>query len=345
MRAKIRSETTDSNDPETFCSSGTSPTLHLIGPGAVGRAFLGLIDGLPFRLIGVSDRSATVHDRLGLDPLGIAASKARGDAIASLEGSETLPLQVAVSVLAADVVVDASSADPRSLDQSLAWCRAALSQGSRLILARKDALAEAAVDWFSVSGRLGCNAVLGGTGGRLLAELAELRQRCNSVSLVGNASSTAILEMIETGGRYEDGLAAARRRGLLETDPDLDLRGHDAAAKLAIVAAAVFGRRLDQNVLRVDLGALDLEQLRQRAVRGRCTRLVARCSRTGEPSLAFEELAGSSPLAVPSDRAAYAYDLGEGHTRLHIGCGLGPLPTARALVADLCGSYSKELKP
>lgn len=344
MHAKIRPELSSGNDPETFCSSGTSPTLHLIGPGAVGRAFLGLIDGLPFRLVGVSDSSATVHDARGLDPLGIAAHKARGETIFALRGSEPLPLAVAVSVVAADVVVDASATDPLTLDQILAAYETALTQGSHLILARKDALARAASIWSALAGRLGCNAALGGTGGRLLCELTELRQHCASVAIVGNASSTAILEVIETGGSIADGLALARSRGLLESNPDLDLRGRDAAIKLAIVTAAVFGRSLSPDSLQVDFLALDPEILRARASEGRCTRLVARCARKGDPCLAFEQVPRSSPLAVPSDRAAYTYDLGDGRMRLHVGCGLGPLPTARALLADLTSIAVQELQ-
>ena len=52
---------------EAFCTSGTSPTLaaewpatlHLVGPGQVGRAFLRLLPATPFRLIGLTDASAT----------------------------------------------------------------------------------------------------------------------------------------------------------------------------------------------------------------------------------------------------------------------------------------------
>src|SRR4030095_11316308 len=49
-----------------------SPTLHLIGAGKVGRAFLRLLADLPLRLIAVSDTSATLFSREGLDARALA---------------------------------------------------------------------------------------------------------------------------------------------------------------------------------------------------------------------------------------------------------------------------------
>ncbi len=336
MNPEINSEHSKANQPETFCSSGTSPTLHLIGPGQVGRALLGLLDGGSFRLIAVSDRQATVHDRHGLDPLVIAAHKQSAQSLTDLPGSESIPLPLAVSVSAADLVVDVSSADPSTLESALEVGRKALAQGSRLILARKDALARAGSEWFVDTREIGCNAALGGTGVRLLSELAELRENCRGISLVANASSTAIIEAIEDGQDFAAGLAKASELGLLEANPELDLCGHDAALKLSIVVAAVFGRRLEPSALaRLDLRSLDPHVLRRRAAEGRCTRLLAHCPREGDASLEFCELPRTSPLAVPRDRAAYAYELADGQLRLHVGSGLGPLPTAKAVLADL----------
>jgi homoserine dehydrogenase len=277
-----------------------------------------------------------VHDSKGLDALAIAAHKAQGKSLVDLPGSESIPLPLAVSVAAADLVVDLSSADSSTLAIALESGRKALAQGSRLIVARKDALALAGADWLSDPREIGCNAALGGTGARLLAELSELREHCRGVSLVANASSTAIIEALEEGESLADGLARARELGLLEADPELDLRGQDAALKLSIVVAAVFGRRLDPAELaKVDLRSLDPHLLRRRAARGRCTRLVAHCPREGQASLELCELPRTSALAVPRDRAAYAYELADGQLRLHVGTGLGPLPTARAVLADL----------
>ncbi len=52
----------DTSVGEPFCTSGTSPTtIHLVGPGQVGQAFLRLLPDTSFRLVGITDTSATLH--------------------------------------------------------------------------------------------------------------------------------------------------------------------------------------------------------------------------------------------------------------------------------------------
>ncbi|MEO6593907.1 MAG: hypothetical protein ABIP94_04050, partial [Planctomycetota bacterium] len=74
----MSSATASKAGPDTvgFRSSGQSPgtrlpgapprSLHLIGPGQVGRAFLRQIAALPVAVVAVSDSTATVFDRRGL---------------------------------------------------------------------------------------------------------------------------------------------------------------------------------------------------------------------------------------------------------------------------------------
>ncbi|MBZ0151617.1 MAG: hypothetical protein K8J09_08805, partial [Planctomycetes bacterium] len=68
---------------DRFFSSGQSPggpTLHLIGPGRVGREFLRQLEEqpLPLRLVAVSDATATAYDRAGLSAAAVLAHKASG---------------------------------------------------------------------------------------------------------------------------------------------------------------------------------------------------------------------------------------------------------------------------
>src|SRR5690606_32170811 len=137
---------------------------------------------------------------------------------------------------------------------------AALRRGARLALASKDGLAAAAARWLGarVAGRVGCNAVLGGVRAPFPAELDALPAASTAVAIVGNATSTTVVEVVEQGGSVADGIDCARRRGLLEADPELDLTAHDAAVKLAIVATALSERPVDAAAIaRCDLRALD----------------------------------------------------------------------------------------
>jgi homoserine dehydrogenase len=311
-------------------------TIHLVGPGEVGRRLLERLPRERFRLVAVSDSTATVFDRAGLDPLAIAAHKQAGGSLGSLPRAEAIATELAVELVGADVVVDATPSGKDSTEGALRRGRAALRIGARLVLCGKNALAAAAGEWLGgeLRGRVGINAVLGGTGLQLLRELGELRARCDELQLVGNVTTTVIVQAIERGAAVEQGIAHARALGLLEPDPTLDLDGSDAAVKLAAVHGAVFGS-VPGAIAQQDVRQLDAKELQARARRGATTRLVARGSRHGgDLRVAFEELPRTSPLAAPPDRVVYGYRLGE-ELRVHTGLGVGYERTAEAALQDL----------
>ncbi|HEX2166216.1 MAG TPA: hypothetical protein VHG09_03160, partial [Longimicrobiales bacterium] len=149
-------------------------------------------------------------------------------------------------------------------------------------------------------------------------------------------STTTIIETIERGGTLTDGLAEAARKGFLEPDPELDLRGADAAVKLAIVAGIITARRIDpRSIAADDLRTLDVLTVRARTRRNATTRLVARMSENGSLSVRYEEVSRDSILAAPCGRVVYEYTLDRDERRMHIGSGLGAAATAGALFADI----------
>lgn len=329
---------------EAYCTSGTSPTVHLVGVGQVGRALLELLRGQPFRLVAVTDSSATLLRRDWLDPAGVAEHKRRGGRLAELPGAESVQSHVAVDVVDADVVVDATPTHSRNVAAVTNFVDATLRRGGRVAMASKAALCANIERWFEPRSRerIGIDAVLGGAGSALSRELEDLRAQTVAVALCGSASTTMILECIESGGSLEAGLNAARVAGCLESDPELDLRGEDAATKLAILVGALTGCAVDpKSIPRPDLRDVNASAIRARVRAGATTRLVGRfdCV-TAKPTLAFEELSRSDVLVAPPDRVVYGYRAGTGATRVHVGHGVGPVGTATALLGDLhtlCG--------
>jgi homoserine dehydrogenase len=323
--------------PLGYGSSGTSPTIHLVGAGPVGRAFLELLPQSGCRLIAVSDSRATVHDRAGLPALELAAWKARGRSLAARAGAEALPLETALPLIAADVVVDATPSGAATAGAALRRWGAALRAGSALALASKDGVAAGARDLLAPphGARVGIDAVLGGAGAALLRERAELA-RCAEIVLVANVTTTVLVQALERGLSFDDGVADAQRRGLLESDPELDLDGSDALTKLVIVAGALFGTELGRAaVTRQHARSLEPSLVRERAARGCTTRLVGRATRDGHLQVAYEEVAPGSPWFAPADRVVYAYRFADDSLRVHVGSGLGPAGTATALFADV----------
>lgn len=333
---------------DAFAASGSSPTVHIVGPGKVGRALLRLLPGTPLKLTGLSDSTATIHSAEGLDPEPLAQFKEAGASLSQRQEAAFVPLHVLLGMDVADFVVDCTASRPDGGEEALRRSLAVLSSRSRLVLAAKHALAEDPLAFASPSriARLGFNAVLGGTGLDFKRDLEDLRARSRSVACVANATTTALIAALERGARLEAALAEARRDGVLESDPEQDLDGTDAGFKLVIVASLLTGRRRTlAEVQRTPFSRLDPNLLEWRYRRGLTTRLVGRLHPDGEMSLGYEELTRGSSLAVPASRVAYAYGLDDGRTRLHIGAGLGPEGTARALATDITALAAREVRP
>jgi homoserine dehydrogenase len=328
---------------DAACSSGTSPTVHLIGPGKVGRALLRELAGLPVRVVAVSDTTATVFAREGLDAPALAEWKEAGRPIAAHPKAAGIPLDVALSVFAADVVVDCTDSNlaPDALALSTARATALVRAGRRLVLAAKSPLLGATDEIViaAQAGRVGLNAVFGGAGRALVRELATLRDResgATALACAPNGTTTALISALERGQTFEQGCSWARALGLLERDPEQDLDGRDAALKLALLASAWLGRRFDpDSIERPDVRKLDPRTLIARRAAGLTTRLIGRATREGELRLAYEAVAPGSALAVPASHVSYSFALPGGATRLFLGNGLGPQKTARAVLIDL----------
>ena len=359
---RAAAETAAGPSRDAFHSSGQSPgqspgpssaavrTLHLLGPGQVGRALLTRLAALPVRVTAISDSTATVFDRGGLPIAALLAHKQAGSALSVWPRAEAIPTELAIRIVGADLVVDATPTRAEDTEAAVRRGRAALQNGAFLALCGKNAIA-ASPEWLhgNERGRVGVHAVFGGAGQALVRELPELRAHCEALALVGNATSTVLIEAIERGVTLAEGIAAAQARGLLEPDPTLDLDGSDAATKLRAVWGIVFGDGRSElpafaRIARQDIRSLDLDLVRARAARGATTRLVARGSRSGaDLRVAFEELPLGSPLAAPADRVVYGYQLPAG-LRVHTGLALGHERTADALLADLAQALATEVR-
>jgi homoserine dehydrogenase len=312
-------------------------TAHLLGIGKVGLALLALPTG-EVRYVAASDRSASVYGAEGLDRAAIAAHKSARRPLAALADAAPLPLDLALSIADADLVVDATPSDlaPDAVAAAVARTRRLLRAGKRIVLAAKTPLLLASEELRAARDRLGIAAVFGGTGSEWLRDLGRFAPGSFTLASAPNATTTELIEAIERGGTLEDGLSAARAAGLVESDPSQDLDGRDAALKLALAARLAFGVDLDPGAIaRPPIEALDPRLLRLRRSRGATTRLVGRIDRGGVASLAFEELPTGHPLAIPSRRVAWQFTGADRRSRLHLGDRVGPLGTARALAADL----------
>ena len=329
---------------DAFLSSGTSPTLHVIGAGAVARAFVRRLSSLPLRVTAWSDSRATLFDPDGLPLEHLLRRLGRGERLADHPNARVVSRELLHRLTRFDAVVDVSATRPHDAEQEFEFVQRSRKEGTAWVFASKHVPQhdpQALFEQGDAIGPVGIHAVLGGTGRALLADLPRLRDECEEITLVANATSSVVLDRLAAGDSYDGAVAEARQRGLLEADPALDLDGIDAAGKLALAAALVFEQDArPRNVNRVPLSGVDPRGLREWAQQGGVTRFVARADRHGQRSVAPEPLDRWNSLATQHGEVAYRYTLRNGDRVLHLGRGLGPEGVADALLEDLAACIS-----
>ena len=92
-----------------------------------------------------------------------------------------------------------------------------------------------------------------------------------------NSTSKVVIETMERGGSFEDGLAEARSMGITEADGAFDVEGWDSAAKTAALANVLMdARTTPQQVSTRGITRLTPERVAEIAREGKTVRLISR---------------------------------------------------------------------
>ena len=150
-----------------------------------------------------------------------------------------------------------------------------------------------------------------------------------------------LTRMEEAGLPYETVFEEANQLGYLESDPELDVGGIDAGHKLAILAAAAFGTRVNFDAIELEgIGRLTIEDIRAAGDMGYRIKLLGVARMTGRgleqrmsPCLVpmtspLGQLRGGTNMVVLEGKAVEQIVLR--------GPGAGEGPTASAVMADVC---------
>ena len=222
-------------------SSAHVVRLGVLGHGVVGSSFVAL----------VSQQSDDILARSGVR-LEVAQV-----CIRDTKKKHTLP-KGAVLVNDPYALVQSSEVDlvvelMGGIDPASELIFAALKANKPVITANKALLARHGAELFEAADASSTDllfeaAVCGGI--PLIRPLREsLRgEPINRVLGIVNGTTNFILtKMSELGADYQVALAEAQQLGFAEADPTADVQGHDAAAKIAIIASIAFGTtvRLD----------------------------------------------------------------------------------------------------
>ena len=309
--------------------------LGLLGHGTVGAAFVDL----------VTRQSATIAARSGvqLEVARVAVRNVANHKDSAVAELLTTDADFVVNDPTIDVVVEVMG----GIDDARRLIHKALSNGKPVITANKALLATHGSELFDAADRFGIDllfeaAVCGGI--PLIRPLREsLRgEPINRVLGIVNGTTNYILtKMTEESMTYADALAGAQRLGYAEADPTADVEGHDAAAKLAIIASIAFGQKVvASDVYCQGISAITPADISIANRLGFAVKLLA----VAEVDDAGSVLVRVHPAMVPhhhplaSVRDAFNAVVVDGHASgslMFYGRGAGGDPTASAVLGDV----------
>jgi len=309
--------------------------LGVLGHGTVGAAFVDL----------VTRQSATIAARSGvqLEVARVAVRNVANHKDSSVAELLTTDADFVVNDPTIDVVVEVMG----GIDDARRLIHKALSNGKPVITANKALLATHGSELFDAADRFGIDllfeaAVCGGI--PLIRPLREsLRgEPINRVLGIVNGTTNYILtKMTEESMTYADALAGAQRLGYAEADPTADVEGHDAAAKLAIIASIAFGQKVvASDVYCQGISAITPADISIANRLGFAVKLLA----VAEVDDAGSVLVRVHPAMVPhhhplaSVRDAFNAVVVDGHASgslMFYGRGAGGDPTASAVLGDV----------
>ena len=251
--------------------------LALIGYGNVGRALAVLIRRkqaeFPFQITGIH----TARHGTAIDPGGLATDPHFGPAAASSEAF--------LDLAGADVAVELTTLNPVTGQPAIDHIRAAFARGMHVVTANKGPIAHAYADLREESEQRNLIFRFEATVMDGAPVFNQVRNNLPGVTVLGftgvlNSTSKLVVEAMEQGGTFEEGLDAARRMGIAEADASYDVEGWDSAAKTAALANVLMNARTNPQFISTrGITRLTPERVLALKQQGKTVRLVSRAKR------------------------------------------------------------------
>jgi homoserine dehydrogenase len=323
------------------------PRLAIVGLGTVGTWLLEALrrDQLPFKLVAVGNRRhGYLHDEGGLAPARVLEALRSGDGPASLEAGQRYATALeGIRAGGIDLLAEVSQSPRADGEPGLSHLRAALEAGAAVATSNKWPVAHAGCELTELSRAAGVgfraeSTVMSGT--PVLAAMRHGLGNATPARLAGvlNATVNDICDRLAAGETYEHALAAAQAAGLAEPDPAEDVDGLDAEAKLMILAALIFGDKLELGAVSVrGISALSPDECAAATYGGRRMREISQYDPASGLACVEPQAVGTdSPfftLSGPENACVLDADpIGQIQIR---GPGAGPGQAGQGVLSDL----------
>ncbi|CAB4610891.1 unannotated protein [freshwater metagenome] len=313
--------------------------VGLLGCGTVGASLVALIDR----------QNATIQARTGLS-LEISRIAVRDVSRARPIGIDSAAFTSDAMAVATDPNIDVVVEVMGGISPARELILAALAAGKPVITANKALLAAHGSELFAAAEAAGVDLLFEASvaGGipfiRPLRESLLAEPVVRVMGIMNGTTNYILTRMTEGGADYSEALAEAQALGYAEADPTADVEGHDAAAKIAIVASIAFGAEVTSSDVECEgISKVTADDIAFAKRHGFAIKLLAIAERFSDSN--GDELSArvnpclvpnSHPLAAVRDSFNAVFVQGEAVGDLMFyGRGAGGDPTASAVLGDL----------
>ena len=297
--------------------------LCFLGFGNVGRALARLF----------VSKTTELRDNYGIEweITGVATRRmgwrASGDAIdvtTLLSGNDETPSEPGLNEWLArakpDVVFETTSLNPETGQPAIQYLSASLQAGAHTITANKAPLVYAYDELNQLAISKGKRFMFEATVLDSAPVFSLFRETLPAAKVRGfsgafNSTTNVILETMEAGRSFAEGVKTAQELGVAETDPTHDIEGWDSIMKVCAIARVILrAPLLPADVRREGIRALDPATLQAARAEGKPYKLISRAVVNSDGSVTAsvrpEQVALTDPLgAVRGTSLAIHFEL------------------------------------
>lgn len=283
--------------------------LCFIGFGNVGRALVRLLVskttelrenyGIEWEITGVATRR--MGWRASESAIDVAQLLAGNDETASVHGIDEW-----LARARPDVVFETTSLNPETGQPAIEYLRKSLQAGAHTITANKAPIVYAYDELNQIAIAQGKRFMFEATVLDSAPVFSLFRETLPAVRIRGfsgvfNSTTNVILETMEEGRSFAEGVKTAQELGVAETDPSYDVDGWDSIMKICAIARVILRvPLLPPEVRREGIRSLDSATLQAARAEGKPFKLLSRATVNADGSVsAFvrpEQIAANDPL-------------------------------------------------
>ncbi|MFX1561956.1 MAG: homoserine dehydrogenase [Promethearchaeota archaeon] len=332
--------------------------IAFIGFGIVGQGLAEILVeecnllknlyGLEFKVVAISDKQkGSVYNPKGLDLQKLLELVKDSGKIDSYdEGTKGWDSIKTITDTNANLIVEASWTDINTGEPAISHVKTALNNGKHVVMTNKGPVALAAKELLELAKKNGVEirfegTVLSGTPAITLGVRNLAGAGISAVRGIVNGTTNYILTEMENGLSYSEALKQAQELGYAESDPTADVEGHDALAKILILANVVLGGQLTKDHIPCQgITKISRSDIENAKTGGKRWKLIAAAKLTRDGSVEAyvrpEKIDLTHPLAsVMGATNAITYSTKYLGDVTIIGPGAGKAATGYALLSDI----------